>query len=162
MSANAPRTSLTPRQRRFVKEVLQDPSSFKEAAIRAGYSPTSAHVAAARLLRHPAVRSELAKHFVDAEGEVSQALMATLLRLRGMVEKGTDGKFLRAAKLLLEYSKLASGILGLEFKVREQQKGSTELDLAQHAQTDPEELLAQAKEEVRRLEELIRLRAQSH
>lgn len=117
-----PRTSLTPRQKRFVKEVLQDPSSFKEAAIRAGYSPASAHVAATRLLRHPAVRSELAKHFVDAEGEVSQALMSTLLRLRGMVEKGTDGKFLRAAKLLLEYSKLASGILGLEFKIREQQK----------------------------------------
>ncbi len=50
------KTELTPKQEHFVKEYLVDLNGLK-AAVRAGYSPKSAAVTAARNLKNPTVRA---------------------------------------------------------------------------------------------------------
>src|SRR5207244_619961 len=51
---------LTPKQIRFIEEFLVD-SNGKQAAVRAGYSPKTAHVIASRLLKNPKVKATLAR-----------------------------------------------------------------------------------------------------
>jgi phage terminase small subunit len=53
-------TPLTPRQRAFVEEYLTDLNG-SQAAIRAGYSPTSAHVIATENIRKPNIAAAIAR-----------------------------------------------------------------------------------------------------
>jgi phage terminase small subunit len=59
MTASSHAAALTPRQRIFVEQYLIDLNG-KEAAIRAGYTPSAAKVRAAKLLRRPPVREAVA------------------------------------------------------------------------------------------------------
>ncbi len=140
------RRSLTQRQRRFVREYVADPTNATVAAVRAGYSPKSARTIASRLLSNPNIQSELAQHFVDQEKEVSEALVATLMRLRTIVQKGSDDKFLKASKVLLEYTRLAAGVLGLQVKP----KAADAFEDVVPASL--EDLIEQHREEIARLE----------
>lgn len=141
------RRGLTTKQRRFVREMAEDPMSATAAAIRAGYSPKSARTMAYRLLKDPDIQSELAQHFVDEEKEVSEALKDTILRLHGLVGSGSDDKFLKAAKLLLEYTRLATGILGLEVKREKSQADAP-------AAVSVEDMIEHYKRELEKLERL--------
>ncbi len=74
--------ALTPRRQAFVREYISDPRNATQAAIRAGYAPKNASVTAHRLLRDDAVRSVLARHFLDMEELLSETLAEMLLRLK--------------------------------------------------------------------------------
>ncbi|HET9554328.1 MAG TPA: terminase small subunit [Anaeromyxobacteraceae bacterium] len=50
--------ALTPKQRKFVQELMVDENA-RQAAIRAGYSPKSAEVNGPRLCRQPSVRAAI-------------------------------------------------------------------------------------------------------
>jgi phage terminase small subunit len=56
----ATENALSARQARFVTEYLVDLNAT-QAAIRAGYSPTSAHVTGSQLIRHYKVAAAIAK-----------------------------------------------------------------------------------------------------
>jgi phage terminase small subunit len=70
---------LTVRQQQFVREYLVDLSAAK-AAVRSGYSKTSAHVTASRMLRRAAVRgaiqAELEKRFGITKLTIAEELAA--------------------------------------------------------------------------------------
>lgn len=68
--------NLTPKQEEFVREYLVDLNG-KQAAIRAGYSPTSAEVTASKLLRVPKVADAIAK----ARGERAERVNITADRV---------------------------------------------------------------------------------
>ena len=50
---------LTFKEQRFVQEMLEDPSSKRKAALRAGYAPKDASVAGSRVYARPGVREAL-------------------------------------------------------------------------------------------------------
>lgn len=136
---------LTERQNRFVKEVLKDPTNKTEAAIKAGYSPRVAPVMASRLMRHPAIRHVLQQHFVDAETEVADSLLMALSRLKALIQDSKPDTFLKASKLLLEYTRLASAILGLDLKFK---TDAPQIDEA----LDVDSIISQHKAEIAKLE----------
>lgn len=138
---------LTPRRLRFIAEVIKDPGRPTAAAVRAGYSPRSAKVTASRLMSDPVVQHELAKHFIAQEKLVSEALTETLLRLRSIVQSGSDKAFLGAAKLLIAYTKLAVPILGLDIKkAAKEEPAMLEAPL--------EEVISETEKELERLRKL--------
>lgn len=148
--------TLTTRQRRFVREYLATDGNAAEAARRAGYSPNSARTIAYRLLRDPDIQSALAQHFVDEEKEVSEALRDTILRLRQIISlegRGSDKKFMQAARLLLEYTRLAAGVLGLNVKREKAQEAVSETATV-------EDLIEQHRREIEQLERLRRGRSE--
>lgn len=149
--AVAKRRKLTPRRERFVKAIIENPLSPRQAAILAGYSPKSASVTASRLLRDTAVQHELAQHFLSQESLVSEALTETLQRLHHMVREGGNKDFLRAAKLLMEYTRMAVPVLGLDIKQKEKQQTS-------HEPVDAESLIEQHEREIAKLRELLPIR----
>jgi phage terminase small subunit len=74
---------LKPNERRFVEEYLID-FKQREAAIRAGYSPASAHVTASRLMKAPAVEKALAeasKKMLDRFNITQERVLAEYARL---------------------------------------------------------------------------------
>lgn len=72
---------LTPRQRAFIVEFLKDRNGT-QAAIRAGFAPKSAAVAASRLLRHAKVKAFLAARVAKVEREAMEvSAERTLLEL---------------------------------------------------------------------------------
>lgn len=143
------RGSLTEKQQRFIAEVVENPGQLRNAAIRAGYAEGSAGVTASKLMRHPVIRGELARHFVDRELLLSESLTETLVRLQGIVQEGATKDFLKAAKLLLDYTRLATGVLGLQVKGKEENN----LNLTQ-INVGVDELIETHKAEIRRLERL--------
>lgn len=56
---------LTPMQRRFIEEYLQDPSDQSKAAIRAGYAAGSAAQTGSKLMADPRVQAEIEKQQGD-------------------------------------------------------------------------------------------------
>jgi hypothetical protein len=113
------RRPLTPRQEQFAREWAKNPGNATEAARRAGYSAKSARTIASHLLDHPGVRSAIRDHFLDAESLVSSLLKASLLTLQKFLDPPKESEpvapdmALKAAKVLLQYSKLAVTVLGL-------------------------------------------------
>ncbi len=118
ISEEAERRSLSPKRRRFIRNYIVDPTNATRAAIAAGYSPTSARVTASRLLKNPAIQGELSRHFIDKEGLISDILNAALLKLKETLKSEDTRDMLRAVKLAIEYTKLASGVLGLNVKAK--------------------------------------------
>ena len=100
--------TLTSKQQRFVAEYAVDLNAT-QAAIRAGYAQSSAHVTGSQLLRHPKVSAELTKVHSKAieRAQVSLATEAAVASAAWIVEqavkvieigmatvpvKGRDGK----------------------------------------------------------------------
>jgi hypothetical protein len=116
------RRPLTPRQEQFAREWARNPGNATEAARRAGYSAKSARTIASHLLDHPGVRSAIRDHFVDAESLVSSLLKASLLTLQKFLDPPKESEpvppdiALKSAKVLLQYSKLAVQVLGLNVR----------------------------------------------
>lgn len=76
-------SSLTIRQLRFVNEYLID-SNGTQAAIRAGYSPDSAHSTASEILSYPKVRRALEGRLRDAAAAASVSAESVIAELRDL------------------------------------------------------------------------------
>lgn len=109
------RRRFTPKQRRFIRGIVEGKTA-KKSAEDAGYSPKSAQVIGSRLLKHPDIQSELAQHFIDEEEAVSRILRKSLLRTENIVDTGDNKEFIKSFKNLLDYTRLASNVLGLKVK----------------------------------------------
>jgi|CXWL01.1.fsa_nt_gi phage terminase small subunit len=68
---------LTLKQRLFVREYLVDLSAAK-AAVRSGYSKTSAHVTASRMLRRQAIKEAIQAEFENRFGITKLTIAAEL------------------------------------------------------------------------------------
>jgi len=75
------RTTLTPKQSAFVREYLVDHNGT-QAAIRAGYSPSSARTAAGELLAHPVIHGHLAREAGARQDRLELQADQTLERWR--------------------------------------------------------------------------------
>lgn len=94
---------LTDLQAAFVHEYLANPKSKQAAAVRAGYSPRSAHVTASRLLANPLI---------------AEALMQgtrVLLASASAEALGVQLQLMRSAKSELVREKAASSVLDRSF-----------------------------------------------
>lgn len=104
---------LTEKKRRFMQEIVKDPGNPTQAAILAGYKPTSAKYIASRLMKDPMVQTALAAHFLDHEERLTTLLSQSLVRLGKIVAESNDAKFLRAFDKVMAYTKIATKILGV-------------------------------------------------
>jgi len=77
LPARGARLSAHARQLGFVQEYLVDLNG-KDAAIRAGYSPRSAHVTASRILADPRVRSTIASTIEERFGVTKESIIEEL------------------------------------------------------------------------------------
>lgn len=98
---------MRPRHRRLVEEYLIDRNAT-QAAIRAGYSPRTAHLNITRLMRHPDVVAAIAAADAAAAAR-DQPVIAEVLELlaavgladpRRFLEAGPDGPRLRPSAAL--------------------------------------------------------------
>ena len=78
--------ALNDKQRAFVREYPKDWHATK-AAIRAGYSPKSAHVTSSRLLANAKIKAELDKVMIKAERRTEITLDSVLTRLNELAER---------------------------------------------------------------------------
>lgn len=140
---------MTDRKRRFMKEIVKDPSNPTQAAIIAGYSPKSAKVAAYRLMKDAQVQTVLAAHFMDHQEELESLLSMSLVRLSKIVEASNDSKFMRAFDKVLAYTKVATKVLGItpQISKKGEQKPTSPMDLR--------ELLDAHRREIERITQLI-------
>ena len=109
---------LTIKQKKFVNALVQDPTSATKAAMKAGYSPRSARVTASRLRRNERVQSAIEQHFMDRQEYVNQILDDTLKHIKNVLndEDEPAKEKTKAAKVGLEYTRLAANILGFDVK----------------------------------------------
>jgi phage terminase small subunit len=77
LPARGARLSAHAKQLGFIQEYLVDLNG-KDAAIRAGYSPRSAHVTASRILADPRVRSTIAASIEERFGVTKESIIEEL------------------------------------------------------------------------------------
>lgn len=90
---------LTAQQQRYVEEYCQDPSSQKNAAIRAGYSPETAKESASRLMRHPLIKQEIedrmgertAKMGVTPERVLQELCLIAFANMQDVTDQDEEG-----------------------------------------------------------------------
>lgn len=89
----------TAQQSRFIEEYIQDPSSQKAAAIRAGYSPDTAKESASRLMRLPKIRDEIedrmgeqtAKMGVTPERVLQELCLIAFANMQDVTDQDEEG-----------------------------------------------------------------------
>ncbi len=95
--------NLTPKAKRFISEYLVD-SNATQAAIRAGYSPRSAHVTGCRLLKHPKVATVFARARAKVEKETTLDAAWVIVELKKnhytALDNGNVGDSTRALELI--------------------------------------------------------------
>lgn len=95
------------KQRRFVAEYLKDLNAT-QAAIRAGYSPKTAHVQGCQLLKHPKVAEAVGSvgQKVDAEAVITAEWVLKGIKAIGDKAGAKDADKLKAFELGGKYKKL--------------------------------------------------------
>lgn len=78
---------LTQKQQEFVRAYVENSGNGTQAAIRAGYAPDSAHVAASNLLKNPKVQEALKKLRAELEQSIRDAFISDALVARRVLVK---------------------------------------------------------------------------
>lgn len=93
---------LTNKQSQFINEYLVD-FNATQAAIRAGYSPTSAGVIAWELLKKPYLKNEIDKRCQQINAKSQDKIAFVVNSLMGIAKSGEDQHRLKALELLGRY-----------------------------------------------------------